>query len=198
MNRKSFVILIFSIFCVFSSFADNNRQYWQMDDNYPIVVKHNKIVYNRDYITTDTVLTRNDFIKLKQLYNDNFLHKQIKVIKELPNRYYVFAEIREDIYNKQYVDVTINNPVEHALYYRKKSIAYYCAGIGCFATGSILIGVTPLIKNENGRLALYCVGGAMDVAGSACMITGIVFSVKKEKYLIIGCSNYGISAQWKF
>ena len=208
MTNKFITFIFLLVFSIAAYSQEVEFKKFPNDDQtvYPIHVG-NKTLYKESVSTRDTIMSRIDYIKLKNYYSyNNNLNKRYITILEKYSESFVLARITDKTYELYDVGIVVNNPVEYALYYRKKSIACYCAGFGCFVTGSIFMACAPFIKDRpinNNKIfhpsyILYGLGSAAYIAGSACMITGIVFSVKKEKYLIIGCSNYGISAQWKF
>lgn len=192
MNKfKVLIILLLSIVCVVGGFAETN--YVNIDYKHPQNIEYPIVSIIPIYET----LELKDTTTLKEFFdsNESFHHYKIFNGDKVEVTKYECRKIKEE------ERILFNNPIELGLYNRDKAKVSFIVGSGFIGTG-ILMSVSSAICHSYG---LHLEGKVIDyfsivpyAAGTGGFIAGAVFQTRANHCLLVGCSNYGINAAYKF
>lgn len=169
---------------------------WSQPQNfqYPIIGN----IRWKPIVVKDTVsqeIANFEFENIKAYY-DVLQYKQISNNRVLV--YYVVEKIID--YSAEVYDIIAENPIEFGLYYRDNAKNCFIGGAVVYMS-SLAILITGGLCQElsyKGRIAMMSVGGSLAASATATYIAGIVYQTRSNRLFLVGCSNYGISATYKF
>lgn len=191
MKIKFLLFLLLSVFCIVGGHCETN--YANIDYKHPQNIDYPIVSIIPIYETIEL----KDTTTLKEFFdsNDSFHHYKIFNGDRVEVTKYECHKIMEE------KRVIFNNSIELGLYNRDNAKISFIVGSGFIGAG-ILMTVSSAICNAHN---LFVEGKVINyfslvpyAAGAGGYIAGVVFQTRANRCLLVGCSNYGISADYKF